>query len=497
MPRQESFVGSGAAPIFSWNSADLMLPRVASALFAIPLFAWAASSYQDDPRDVLLQTRQRVMQTIRRLPRYVCTQTVDRKRYQPADPEYGTNGVARIRSCDDTVAAARRGVWKRHLASADRLRLDVAVAQDAPNLESEMYSWAGENHFRDGDLFDFVRDGAVSTGSFASMLASIFANPSARFSYTGDSLQNGRMLSEFGFRISRDRSEYRYVFGEDRGQQVAMAYDGTILVDSATSDLVRLQLRTEQLPAETGACEVTQDLKYARAHIGDGDFLLPAEAKSTIIHRDGTEAENRIEYAACHEFQGDATVTFDDTEQPAERPMQESAASVPIALPPGLGFKVIFTDRIDAAKAAAGDPIHGRLKTAIRDRSDKILVPEGATVTGRIMQIQRSFNNARSWAPERGATARVRPDPSLVIAIRLEALDAGKGPQPFPATFDSGARRFVKQTGPFPARVDIGSLDELHSAEKQPADATFEFWDNDPDHAVKSGLESNWVTAAP
>jgi hypothetical protein len=124
-------------------------------------------------------------------------------------------------------------------------------------------------------------------------------------------------------------------------------------------------------------------------------------------------------------------------------------------------------------------------------------VPEGAAVTGRIMRIQRSFHNARSWAPGRGPTAHPRPDPTLVIAIRLEALDAGKGPQPFPAAFDSGARRFVKQTGPLPARVDIGSLDELHSAEEQPSVATFEFWDNDPDRAVKSGLESNWVTAAP
>jgi hypothetical protein len=494
MPRYVSFVRSGSAPaVRRWVRGWPALPGIVAALNIYPLYA--ASQNRDDPTAVLMQTRKSILQTVRQLPRYVCTQTVNRKRYEPADPEYGTNGVRRIRSCDDTVAAARRGVWKRRLASADRLRLDVAVTQDSPNFENEMYSWAGENRFSDRDLFDFVREGAVSTGSFASVLASIFGNPAARFSYTGDSLRDGRMLSEFEYQISRDRSEYRYVFGEERAQQVAVAYDGTILVDAASAELVRLRVRTEQLPAETGACEVTQDLKYGRVRIGDGDFLLPAEAGATIIHRDGTEAENLIQYSACHEFRGDSTVSFGDPAQTAG-PAPQKAALSPVSVPAGLPFKVVFTDRVDMATAAAGDAIHGRLKSAIRDGSEKILVPEGAAVIGRILRVQRSYNSSKSWAPER-RSANFSTAPSLVIAVRLETLDIGKGPQPFYAAYDSGARRFVKQTGPFSARVDIGSLEDLHAAEKQPGTATFEFWDNDPDHAIKSGLESNWITAAP
>lgn len=493
MLQDVSLARTGAAPaVRRWGRAWLTLPCIA-APFIIYLPLYAASQNGGEPSDVLMQTRQSVMQTVRQLPRYVCTQTVDRKRYEPADPEYGNNGIRRIHSCDDTVAVARRNAWKRRLASADRLRLDVAVTQDSPNLENEMYSWAGENRFSDRDLLDFVREGAVSTGSFASMLASIFGNPATRFSYIGDSLHDRRMLSEFEYQISRDRSEYRYVFGEERAQQVAVAYDGTILVDPASADLVRLRVRTEQLPAETGACEVTQDLKYARVHIGDGDFLLPAEAEATIIHRDGTEAENRIQYSACHEFRGESTVSFGDLAQ-AAGPAPQKASLLAISLPPELAFKVVFTDRIDIATAAAGDLIHGRLKSPIRDRSDKILVSEGAAVTGRIMRVQRSYNTAKSWAPER-RSANFSPAPSLVLAVRLETLDMGKGPQPLHAAYDSGARRFVKQTGPFSARVDIGSLEDLHAAEHQPATATFEFWDNDPDHTVKSGLESNWITS--
>jgi hypothetical protein len=327
------------------------------------------------------------------------------------------------------------------------------------------------------------------------MLASIFGTSAARFSYQGDRMEGGRTLSEFGFQIAQERSEYRYVFGDGRTQQVAMAYEGTIFIDAASSDLTRLTIRTGQLPAETGACEITQDLRYGHTQLGEGDFLLPVEAQSTIIHTDGSEAENRIQYSACHEFHGDATVHYEAPREPDGSAAAAAVAVPPLSLPPGLPFKVTFTDRIDVATAAAGDPIHGRLKTAIRDRSDKVLVPEGALVTGRIMGVRRTFASSRSSLSDRRAP-RIEPNPTLVIAIRLETLDTGVGPRPFKAAFDSGVHRFVKQNGPFSVRVDIGSADELHSHPKEPDTGSLEFWENDPNHAVKTGLESNWLTAA-
>ena len=150
---------------------------------------------QQEPKELLSRLRENVMSTVGRLPKYVCTQTVDRTRYEPANPEYGTNGTRRRRSCDDTVGDARRGNWSRSLSSADRLRLDVAVNHENPGMENEMYSWRGENRFNERDLFEFVRGGAVSTGSFTSMLTSIFGNSTARFTYNGDSTLDGRLLS--------------------------------------------------------------------------------------------------------------------------------------------------------------------------------------------------------------------------------------------------------------------------------------------------------------
>jgi len=454
--------------------------------------AACAAQGQEEPKELLWRLRESVMSTVGRLPKYVCTQTVDRTRYEPANPEYGTNGTRRRRSCDDTVADARRGGWRRSLSSADRLRLDVAVNHEHAGMENEMYSWTGENRFSERDLFDFVRGGAVSTGSFTSMLTSIFGNNTARFTYDGDSSHGGRQLSEFGFHIPREKSQYLYVFGPSRERNVAMGYEGTVLADPETSDLVRLRIRTEQPPEETGVCELNQDLEYARVHINDGDFLLPSEAQVTVIHTDGTEAQNRITYSACHEFHGESTVRFDYSSGAERAAAERPVPTPPFSLPAGLPFKVIFTDRIDTATAAAGDIIRGRLKTAIRDRNDKLLVAEGTPVSGRVLGISRFYPQSNRVAEWRKAPSRA---PSLVIHVRLETLEVGGASQALQVTFDSGVKRFVKQSSPFSVKVDIGSLDELHDHTEDSDTATFEFWESNPDHAVKSGLESNWLTA--
>jgi hypothetical protein len=490
----------GCASPKNWTKRhSTELPRLTSAFrssCALLLLCVAVSAAQgpEEPKELLLRVRENVMSTVRRLPKYVCTQTVDRTRYEPANPEYGANGTLRRRSCDDTLAESRRGGWRRSLSSADRLRLDVAVNHEVAGMENEMYSWTGENRFSERDLFEFVRGGAVSTGSFTSMLTSIFGNNAARFTYDGDSARGERLLSEFGFHIPQEKSQYLYVYGPSREKNVAMAYEGTVFADPQTADLIRLRIRTEQPPEETGVCELNQDLEYGRVHLNGADFLLPSEAQVTVIHTDGTEAQNRIKYSACHEFHGESTVRY-ETASESEGPAKDRAVqAAPFSLPAGLPFKVVFTDRLDTATAAAGDSIRGRLKTAIRDRNERVLVAEGTPVAGRILGISRFYGpSSRSMTESRKAPARA---PSLVINVRLETVEIAGAPQPIKATFDSGVKRFVKQSSPFSVHVDIGSLDELHDHSNDTDTAAFEFWEADPGHVVKSGLEANWLTAA-
>src|SRR5205807_1215560 len=129
--------------------------------------------------------------------------------------------------------------------AADRLRLDVAVTP-----VREIYSWAGAHEFDDRDLTEIVGGGPIGTGAFGAFLMSIFGNANALFTYTGEVQAGGRTVMEFGYRVSRESSHYQI---RTPAGWVVSGYDGTMLADPETNDLVQLSIRTEELPPETGS----------------------------------------------------------------------------------------------------------------------------------------------------------------------------------------------------------------------------------------------------
>lgn len=59
---------------------------------------------QDDTRDLLIRVSQNVLDTVERLPKYVCTQTIDRDRYEPDHPRIAAFLRDRPRTCDEISA---------------------------------------------------------------------------------------------------------------------------------------------------------------------------------------------------------------------------------------------------------------------------------------------------------------------------------------------------------------------------------------------------------
>jgi hypothetical protein len=141
---------------------------------------------EQDPKTVLLEVRQRVLLSLDRLPKYMCTQTVDRVTYVPKEETAKQMCGERVSGKSD-----RRRLRKY---TADRLRLDVTISG-----EGEIYSWAGEKRFQEKSLADLVHSGATSTGAFASFLRSIFAGNAATFTFNGKVHRAGADLMEFGF----------------------------------------------------------------------------------------------------------------------------------------------------------------------------------------------------------------------------------------------------------------------------------------------------------
>jgi hypothetical protein len=222
-------------------------PRVWVPLLCVFAATLEAQQYSspDTPQGLLLQVRKKLMLTIERLPRYMCTETIDRSTFALRE------SLVRP-SCDDLASRRKESGWRVRKRTSDRLRLDLGVTGD-----SEVYSWVGENRFRDRSLADLVQGGATWTGAFGSLLRSIFGSTAAAFTYNGDVKVDGRVFCEFGFRVPLETSGYSI---SDKQLRAIVAYDGTFLVDPKNFDLVRLTVHADQIPAELGRTQ------YLRRH---------------------------------------------------------------------------------------------------------------------------------------------------------------------------------------------------------------------------------------
>jgi hypothetical protein len=176
-------------------------------------------------------------------------------------------------------------------------------------------------------------------------------------------------------------------------------------VDPLSFDLKYLLVRVSELPPESEACEAVTSVDYDRVQIGARNFLLPQRSRLRILMTDSTENDITTTYAACREYHGEATIRFGD-EPAAITTVQERDTRAHATLPAGLSFSLALAASIDTETAAAGDVFTGKVRKAVRvHRSDEVLIPEGATVRGRIVRV-------RHWLdlPNR-----------FEIALRLEA----------------------------------------------------------------------------
>jgi hypothetical protein len=424
---------------------------------------------QSDPGDLLLRVRDKVLNTVDRLPRYLCTQTVDREQYEPS-------GITGAGNCEelDRLRGTRYVPIK---TTADRLRLDVGVARG-----SEAYSWVGENRFGDRSLFEIVQDGAVSTGYFHGFLALVFRSDHAEFSFVGEKTIDGRKRFEYGFEVPLEASHYVY---RTRDKGTTTAYEGTIVADAKTADLLQLSVRTRNMAPETNACEVTTSMKYGLWRVNDADFLLPAETNLRILDGNGVESRNRTVYTGCHEFLGESTLRFGSPADEGSKPVITEAAGFAPPFPPGLTFTVRLTQDIPVASAAAGDPVQTVLTADLMDGKN-VLARKGTPVTCRIELIRRYYH-----ALSGRTIGTYEPAARVEMLLRLESLAGPAGPLPLTA------RPFHPTPTPLPRRPDTLaqraiSLGTLSALDRNAWSERFE--NAGDDFVIRSGLEMQWIT---
>ena len=282
-------------------------------------------------------------------------------------------------TCIETMERTMRAGPAHQFSVRDTLRLEVALVEG-----KEMFAWPGSKKFESDDLRTLISTGAFGNGSFALFAGAVFRSNAPTFTYHGEELLKGRLAVRFDYRVSRLVSGYRITVGEKEG---VAGFHGSFWADPNTLDVARLEVIAEEIPPNLGISESIDRIDYARARIGDEEFLLPSESELSITDSGGAQNLNYVRFAGCKQYSGESVLRFDEalSDDPAAKPPEEE-----IVLPTGLDLNLALADDINADTIAAGDAIHATLSTDVK-RKGKLLAPKGAVVLGRITRVQR-FN---------------------------------------------------------------------------------------------------------
>jgi hypothetical protein len=348
--------------------------------------ATAAGTADSDSEELLKQSRARVLDNARRMPRYTCVETVSRTQYQPPDNPS---------TCQALVAMRRLMPTRGALMLRDRLRLDVAVVDGG-----EMFSWAGAGKFETHEVDKLVGGGASGSGEFGSFLASVFGNAPDAIRYAG--LSNS--LALFDYNVPVAKSNYRY---QMKGAARTIGYRGTFSVDPADGDVEQLVVESDQFAAADGVCLIRHEMDYNRVKIGKGEFLLPEVSTMVALYHSGAESLNETRYSDCREYVGESTIRFDD---PDAAPGAAASKAALQPLPPKVRLLIGLTKPINTEVAAAGDAVDGVL---LRDVAGN-LAKANDRLHGRILRLQQDMV----------------PSPRWIVAIRFDTIERRGVEQP-------------------------------------------------------------------
>ncbi|MBS1855526.1 MAG: hypothetical protein JST11_09195 [Acidobacteria bacterium] len=431
--------------------------KLAAAFTACVGLMWAQEAQ-------LAEARLGILEAIRNLPRYTCTQTVDRSRF------VDKNGPLRRASCDQILANRRNGIFKPRLTGTDRLRMDVLNSDQGV----EVYSWPGAGRMSVERIQDLAGEGDIGTGSFGPFLINIFNSQGVVFVPEGTVEIDGARLFQYRYRVPEKSSHYRV---EAAGSMRVVPFDGRFWIDAGSLELRRLTVRTGELTATTGHCEATTSVDFARTRIGTGEFLLPRQSLLETIRRDGAEARNTTRYASCREFTGESVLRFDGME---ETPGQDAAAASASAFPAGVRITVALLDDIDTASAAAGDALRARVvKSAARPGKRGPALPAGTVIHGRLLRLEHHLVT----------------DPGFSFALAFESVELGGRTVPFAAIPDRATVVTEYQSA---VRMTGNTVHQWSSGRRAATrGGTFVFPTDRANIVIPRGTESQWITIAP
>lgn len=331
------------------------LPMKSRAFLLCAVFAPFAAAPQDLPPGVLLvsKIKARVKEQIAHMPQYTCLETFERSR-KVAGP-------------------------KGDLKSQDTVRLEVLFTG-----AKEFFDSPGGRNFTEENPRKLVGSGLIGNGMFAGHLQTLFVNDQGLFTYRGEEPFGGRNAAKWDFRVPLLSSAYSINTPSD---SAVVAMKGSFWADPVTFDLIRLEVRADQIPSRLEIADAITTMDYARARIGQTDVLLPQTGELRLLGTAGEDSIDRFEFTHCRSFQADTSISF---AEPDAAP--QAAPSTPIRTVRAVSFLAGLTVSIalDAPvtdRTAVGELIEGHVAGNVNFQG-KTLIANGAAVHGRIRRME-------------------------------------------------------------------------------------------------------------
>jgi len=246
-------------------------------IFVVLLAAGAASAVTkpppEDPEALLEKIRSRTAAYLAQLPNYTCHEVMNR--------------------------LLRRGnTWNQR----DRVEVEVAFIG-----QEELFARPGENHFTERIIDRVIQHGTVGNGTFGTLIQIITSASVADFKYAGMAKKDGHKTFRYDFNVPLEKSQFLI---KHSGKQGFVPYEGSVWVDSATLDLVRVTLHVKHPAPNIGVSGLEQVIHYEVMHIGDKEVLLPRKSELGVTDDDGNYCLNLVELQSCHEFKSDSIVQY-------------------------------------------------------------------------------------------------------------------------------------------------------------------------------------------
>ncbi len=156
------------------------------------------------------------------------------------------------------------------------------------------------------------KTGAWSTGEFQTTLDSLL-NPYTltAFHKTKDDTIDGRSNYTYDFQVKQENSNWD-IHAPD-GSIATPAYSGTVWIDKATFNVMRIEEQTGPLPTSFPFDKAESVVEYGFINIDGKTYPLPVHSEILTCQRgSSTCTKNDIRFQNYRKFGADSTVTFDN-----------------------------------------------------------------------------------------------------------------------------------------------------------------------------------------